>query len=174
MDELTVVSKLLQIDAGSLGKALVSQRKMMGKESILTVKSRVFAESARDALTKKVYSNMFNWLIQRINKTLGSKAAGANRTVGVLDIFGTMGLSYTMIRAQVSYRVSHSLIPSFCGLVSSCLSIHRFRNLQREPIRTAVHQLCKRKDATALQLASVEERDSSATGNTLRGFRLRV
>lgn len=58
---------------------------MMGRESILTVRSQASAENATSALTKKIYSNMFNWLIGKINQTLGVHAKGANRVVGVVS-----------------------------------------------------------------------------------------
>jgi myosin heavy subunit len=85
---IDLVAQLLQVDASKLATSLVSQRKMMGRESILTLRSQFNAEASRDALTKTIYSNMFNALIQRINKTLSVHAKGANRIVGVLDIFG--------------------------------------------------------------------------------------
>lgn len=69
----------------ALNTSLISQRKMMGRESILTVRSQASAENATSALTKKIYSNMFNWLITRINATLGVNAKGANRVVGVVS-----------------------------------------------------------------------------------------
>ena len=87
-DVLVVVARMLKVDVQALNTSLISQRKMMGRESILTVRSQASAENATSALTKKIYSNMFNWLINRINQTLGVNAKGANRVVGVLDIFG--------------------------------------------------------------------------------------
>jgi hypothetical protein len=48
----------------------------------------MLAEAARDALTKKIYSNLFDWLIVRINRTLGAKSKESNKQVSVLDIFG--------------------------------------------------------------------------------------
>lgn len=87
MDALNVVADLLGCELKTLEGALVSQRKQMGKESILTVLDKKMAENNRDALLKNVYGNMFNWIILRINKTLTSKQA-ASKLVGVLDIFG--------------------------------------------------------------------------------------
>ena len=83
---LQTVATLLRVDFKALSTSLISQRKQMGKDSILTVRSQAHAEASRDALTKKVYSNMFNWLIVRINKTLGAKVAGSNRVVGVVSL----------------------------------------------------------------------------------------
>lgn len=88
MAVVETVAKLLRVDVKSLSTSLISQRKMMGRESILTVRSQLLAEAARDALCKKVFSNMFDAIIVRINKTLGAKAQDTTRCVGVLDIFG--------------------------------------------------------------------------------------
>lgn len=83
-----VAAGLLCVDVGALTSALISQRKQMGRESILTFRNQAQAEASRDALTKKIYGNMFNWLIERINRTLTAKVKGSSHIVGVLDIFG--------------------------------------------------------------------------------------
>ena len=87
-DAVQTAAALLRVDVQALATSLISQRKQMGRESILTVRSRMLAEAARDALTKKIYSNLFDWLIVRINRTLGAKSKESNKQVSVLDIFG--------------------------------------------------------------------------------------
>jgi len=44
------------------------------------------ANSARDALAKAVYSNLFDYIVQRINKSIPFKAS--SYYIGVLDIAG--------------------------------------------------------------------------------------
>lgn len=44
------------------------------------------ANNARDALAKAVYSNLFDYIVQRINKSIPFKAS--SYYVGVLDIAG--------------------------------------------------------------------------------------
>ncbi|QPG95817.1 class II myosin [Epichloe festucae Fl1] len=45
------------------------------------------ATATRDALAKAIYHNLFDWIVERINKSLKSRQASAN-TVGILDIYG--------------------------------------------------------------------------------------
>ena len=45
------------------------------------------ATATRDALAKALYSNLFDWIVERINKSLKSKQATAN-SIGILDIYG--------------------------------------------------------------------------------------
>ncbi|POR35779.1 Myosin-1 [Tolypocladium paradoxum] len=45
------------------------------------------ATATRDALAKAIYSNLFDWIVERINKSLKTRQATAN-TIGILDIYG--------------------------------------------------------------------------------------
>lgn len=45
------------------------------------------ATATRDALAKAIYSNLFDWIVERVNKSLKSRQATAN-TIGILDIYG--------------------------------------------------------------------------------------
>ncbi|KJZ77553.1 Myosin-1 [Hirsutella minnesotensis 3608] len=45
------------------------------------------ATATRDALSKAIYSNLFDWIVERINKSLKSRQATAN-SIGILDIYG--------------------------------------------------------------------------------------
>jgi myosin heavy subunit len=42
---------------------------------------------ARDALAKCIYSNLFDWIVTQINKSLRTSAK-VHRFIGVLDIYG--------------------------------------------------------------------------------------
>jgi myosin heavy subunit len=87
-DTLKQAASLLGLDTANMEKALVSQKKMMGRESILTVLDKVQAENNRDAIAKALYGNMFHWLIERLNVTLAQTKVKSNVMIGVLDIFG--------------------------------------------------------------------------------------
>ena len=45
------------------------------------------AVATRDALAKAIYNNLFDWIVDRINKSLKAKQATTN-SVGILDIYG--------------------------------------------------------------------------------------
>ncbi|KAG5951329.1 class II myosin [Claviceps sorghi] len=45
------------------------------------------ATATRDALAKAIYHKLFDWIVERINKSLKSRQASAN-TIGILDIYG--------------------------------------------------------------------------------------
>ncbi|KYK56697.1 myosin-5 [Drechmeria coniospora] len=45
------------------------------------------ATATRDALSKAIYSNLFDWIVARVNKSLQSRQSTAN-TIGILDIYG--------------------------------------------------------------------------------------
>jgi myosin heavy subunit len=47
------------------------------------------SSDARDALCKAMYSHMFDWIVAKINETLGSaRAVAMAKHIGILDIFG--------------------------------------------------------------------------------------
>lgn len=45
------------------------------------------ATATRDALAKAIYNNLFDWIVERVNKSLKSRQPSAN-TIGILDIYG--------------------------------------------------------------------------------------
>ncbi|RMJ14138.1 Myosin-1 [Fusarium kuroshium] len=45
------------------------------------------ALATRDALAKAIYSNLFDWIVERINKSLKARQPTTN-TIGILDIYG--------------------------------------------------------------------------------------
>ncbi|SPO02159.1 probable myosin I heavy chain [Cephalotrichum gorgonifer] len=45
------------------------------------------AMATRDALAKAIYNNLFDWIVERINRSLKSKQTISN-TIGILDIYG--------------------------------------------------------------------------------------
>ncbi|SCW00690.1 LAFE_0C09802g1_1 [Lachancea fermentati] len=86
------VAYLLQIDAQLLVKSLV-ERVMetshgMRRGSVYHVPlNAVQATAVRDALAKAVYSNLFDWIVDRVNVSLQA-FPGADKSIGILDIYG--------------------------------------------------------------------------------------
>jgi myosin heavy subunit len=46
------------------------------------------ARDARDAMVKRVYGDLFQWIVDRINLQLAADSANRHKFIGVLDIFG--------------------------------------------------------------------------------------
>jgi myosin-1 len=86
----------METDAAAVKKALTSrimetQRGFGGagrRGSVYEVPlNPAQAAAARDALAKAIYSNLFDWIVERINRSMKSKAQGS-LIIGVLDIYG--------------------------------------------------------------------------------------
>src|SRR5690606_7178856 len=45
------------------------------------------AAAVRDALAKAIYSNLFDWIVDRVNVSMTTRGEIAN-TIGILDIYG--------------------------------------------------------------------------------------
>lgn len=46
------------------------------------------AMDSRDALAKAIYANLFDWLVDRINKSLEVGKRRTGRSISILDIYG--------------------------------------------------------------------------------------
>lgn len=57
------------------------------------------AEDNRDSLSKTIYSRMFDWLVERINTSIGQDANAAN-LIGVLDIYGATPCCAAAVRCM--------------------------------------------------------------------------
>ncbi|GAV72973.1 Myosin_head domain-containing protein/IQ domain-containing protein/DIL domain-containing protein/Myosin_N domain-containing protein [Cephalotus follicularis] len=84
---LNMTAELLKCDAKSLEDALI-QRVMVTPEEIITrTLDPVAALSSRDALAKTTYSRLFDWIVDKINNSIGQDP-NSKSLIGVLDIYG--------------------------------------------------------------------------------------
>jgi myosin heavy subunit len=84
------VSKYLQIDGKQLTKVLTTQSMVVGKETVRRHLTTRQSLDQRDSLIKAVYNQLFEYIIEFINETLGVGLLNAenSRSIGILDIFG--------------------------------------------------------------------------------------
>ena len=75
------------VDAAELEKVL-TYKSMGSREVILMAYSQTQAQDARDAMVKQVYSDLFQFLVDKINIELSIGGAQRHSFIGVLDIFG--------------------------------------------------------------------------------------
>lgn len=89
---LSNAAKLLQVTEADLKNAL-TQRVIAAHGDIMKKDHDVTqAEFGRDAFAKALYERLFNWIIQRVNKSIlvqnSETQKKFNRVIGVLDIYG--------------------------------------------------------------------------------------
>ena len=86
------VAYLLEVEASHVNKALtqrvVETQRGGRRGSVYDVPLNIAqATSVRDALSKGIYFNMFDWIVQRVNASLKARGATAF-SIGILDIYG--------------------------------------------------------------------------------------
>ncbi|XP_067859862.1 unconventional myosin-XV [Heptranchias perlo] len=89
--EIRVVAELLQISPDGLQKSITYKVTETMREKIFTPLTVESAVDARDAVAKILYSLLFSWLTDRINKLVSSKTESLS--IAILDIYGFEDLS---------------------------------------------------------------------------------
>ncbi|PON39406.1 Myosin [Parasponia andersonii] len=84
---LNMTAELLMCDAKSLEDALIKRVMVTPEEIITRTLDPVAALVSRDALAKTVYSRLFDWLVDKINNSIGQDP-NSKSLIGVLDIYG--------------------------------------------------------------------------------------
>ncbi|CAI5510222.1 unnamed protein product, partial [Closterium sp. Naga37s-1] len=81
------VARLLECDEAALWNSLVSQKRKFGREVIRTPLDPKKAVGKRDTLAKFLYSRLFDWIVSKVNESIGQDPNHAS-IIGVLDIYG--------------------------------------------------------------------------------------
>ncbi|KAK3233990.1 hypothetical protein CYMTET_55740 [Cymbomonas tetramitiformis] len=85
---LITAARLIGIPQGQLERVLTTQDLTIGGSTITKLLAPSKAEDARNALARRLYSALFDWLVASINTTTSEADGPCLRTVNVLDIFG--------------------------------------------------------------------------------------
>ncbi|CAN6563743.1 unnamed protein product [Malus baccata var. baccata] len=84
---LKTTAELLKCDPKSLEDALIKRVMVTPEEIITRTLDPLSALASRDALAKTIYSRLFDWLVEKINISIGQDP-NSKTLIGVLDIYG--------------------------------------------------------------------------------------
>ncbi|CAL0330294.1 unnamed protein product [Lupinus luteus] len=84
---LNVTAELLKCNSTSLEDALIKRVMVTPEEVITRSLDPDAALGSRDALAKTIYSRLFDWLVEKINNSIGQDP-NSKSIIGVLDIYG--------------------------------------------------------------------------------------
>lgn len=94
-DKVRLAAELLGFDDWQvLNKIMLQSVKVIRNEELWSAQGIAICENNRNSLCKKLYDNMFNWLVIKMNRTIEPKElndggfASEAKTIGLLDIFG--------------------------------------------------------------------------------------
>ncbi|KAK1412137.1 hypothetical protein QVD17_33137 [Tagetes erecta] len=87
-EALLNVSKLIGCEAHALKLALSTRKMKAGNDNIVQKLTLAQAIDTRDALAKSIYSCLFDWLVEQINKSLSVGKHQTGRSISILDIYG--------------------------------------------------------------------------------------
>ncbi|XP_072950421.1 myosin-17-like [Typha angustifolia] len=84
---LNTAAELLMCDCKNLEKALITRVIVTPEEVITRTLDPASAIVSRDGLAKTIYSRLFDWLVDKINVSIGQDP-NSTKLIGVLDIYG--------------------------------------------------------------------------------------
>ena len=86
-EEGSIAGELLTVQPEVLKQSLIQRINFIRNEKFTTPLTPIQSAGNRDALSKLLYSRLFAWLVERINKCI-VKTAPTKAFIGILDIFG--------------------------------------------------------------------------------------
>ncbi|XP_073034125.1 LOW QUALITY PROTEIN: myosin-17-like [Primulina eburnea] len=84
---LNTTAELLKCDPKSLEDAMIKRVMVTPEEVITRTLDPEAALGSRDALAKTIYSRLFDWIVEKINVSIGQDP-NSKAIIGVLDIYG--------------------------------------------------------------------------------------
>jgi myosin-5 len=119
-ESLTVMCKLLMINEEQMKIWLCNKRIKTASEVVNVQLSLSQAYFARDALAKHMYSQLFNWIVNQINKCLKSNGK-TNSFIGVLDIYGFETFKINSFEQFCINYANEKLQQQFCQVIKDYL-----------------------------------------------------
>ena len=107
-ETVEVGAKMWGVQVDELKKYLCN-RNVGSKEVIVVALNMVQAIDTRDALTKKVYGDLFQYTVDYINVVLSNGNAPRHKFIGVLDIFGFESFEVGMSTSQTTCSYNYLL-----------------------------------------------------------------
>lgn len=85
---LQAVASLMKVEPGGIIKAMTERMITAGTDVMMKPESAEKANQCRDALSKALYSKLFDYIVKCVNTALRLKGQTVTMQVSVLDIFG--------------------------------------------------------------------------------------
>uniref|UniRef100_A0A8C3V6I9 Unconventional myosin-Va n=1 Tax=Catharus ustulatus TaxID=91951 RepID=A0A8C3V6I9_CATUS len=86
-EPLTIFCDLMGVEYEEMSHWLCHRKLATATETYIKPISKLHAINARDALAKHIYANLFNWIVDHVNKALHATVK-QHSFIGVLDIYG--------------------------------------------------------------------------------------
>ncbi|PQP93279.1 hypothetical protein Pyn_22805 [Prunus yedoensis var. nudiflora] len=122
---LKMTAELLMCDVDALEDALCKRVMITPEEVIKRSLDPQSAAISRDGLAKTIYSRLFDWLVDKINVSIGQDATSKS-LIGVLDIYG-----FESFKTNSFEQFSPYGLALFCNLISAYRP-HVFKMEQEE------------------------------------------
>ncbi|KVI12218.1 Dil domain-containing protein [Cynara cardunculus var. scolymus] len=87
IDSSVIKDEKSRCDAKSLEDALIKRVMVTPEEVITMILDPEAALGSRDALAKTIYSRLFDWIVEKLNSSIGQDP-NSKSLIGVLDIYG--------------------------------------------------------------------------------------
>ncbi|NWH72650.1 MYO15 protein, partial [Piaya cayana] len=126
--EIRTVAELLQVSPEGLQKAITFKVTETLREKIFTPLTVESAVDARDAIAKTLYSLLFGWLTDRINKLVYPRREALS--IAILDIYGFEDLNFNSFE-QLCINYANEYLQSFFNRIV-------FQEEQEEYIREQI------------------------------------
>ncbi|NWR81119.1 MYO15 protein, partial [Centropus unirufus] len=126
--EIRTVAELLQVSPEGLQKAITFKVTETLREKIFTPLTVESAVDARDAIAKTLYSLLFGWLTDRINKLVYPRQEALS--IAILDIYGFEDLNFNSFE-QLCINYANEYLQSFFNKII-------FQEEQEEYIREQI------------------------------------